>query len=300
VNTNILPVSFRDANPCGRDTLRRLNESERRMQRLLEMTREGILHLIAVKIKIAVIIGFALIADRVVTGNPNGPDSSNAVKSEISYGGETDFNNKYIWRGIIFDEGFVIQPDVWVSYRNFTLGAWGNIAMHDIHHSGRLNEIDLSLSYEYSLLRCDIENSFMYYNYPHQSDSPATGEFFFGIGYPVGEFKLITNFTFDVVEYPGAIFVENGIEFNTPLIKEISLTSSLNLGWASRKFNETYVGVSKTTMSMISVNLTLTCYPMDGLYLKPHIQLNKIIDKDLYVSLNRRSSLFGLLIGWEL
>jgi hypothetical protein len=251
------------------------------------------------RIKILVIVGFGLIAGQVVTGNPNDPDSSNAVESEITYGAETDFNNKYLWRGITYDDGFVIQPDVWVSYQNITFGVWSNIAMHDIHHSKNLNEIDLSLSYEYSLLKCDFENSLMYYNYQNQPDSPPTGEFYFGIGYSVGEFKCLSNFTIDVVEYPGAFFVEHGLEYEKQLTEEFSLASSLNLGWASRKFNETYAGVSKTTMNMIGANISLTYYPIARLYIKPHLQLNKIIDKNLYETLNKHSSEFGLLLGVE-
>jgi hypothetical protein len=252
------------------------------------------------KIKMIFIFNFILVASPFAAGNQNDPEQSKAEESEISYGAEMDFNDKYLWRGITYDDGFVLQPDVWISYRSFTFGIWGNVAAHGGRRSSKLNEVDLSLSYEYALLNLEIENSFMFYNYPNQSDSPPTGEFYFGIGYPIGDLKLVTNFSLDVVEYAGAFFSETGIEFNESLTKELSLNSSLILGWASRKFNEIYAGILKAAMNTISANIDFTYYPIAFLYLKPHVQVNQTIDKHLYGTLDKHSSVFGLLIGMEL
>ena len=251
------------------------------------------------KVQFIITVCILYFVDISADGNPNHLDSLNTVQSEISYGAEADACNKYIWRGIVYNEGFVIQPYGWVSYRNFTFGIWSNITLYDMHHSIKRNEIDLCLSYNTSLLKFDIESSFMYYIYPHQSDSPPTGEFYLGVDYPIGDFKIISNFNIDVIEYPGACFIESGVNFDKTLTKGLSLSASLSLGLGSGKFNETYLGISKTTLSMITGNLSLTYYPLTYLYIQPHVQVNRILDKDLYVYLDKYSDFFGLLIGIE-
>ncbi len=251
------------------------------------------------KIYVLNIFIFLLILNRIASGNPV-PDSTNAEDSKIYWGIETDLNDKYLWRGITYDKGFVIQPNIWISYRNVTFSVWNNIPAYSNSHLIRPNEIDLSLSYQYSFLNCDVENSIMIYHYPHQSDSPSTGEFYVGIGVPVGELKWVTNLTADIMKYPGAFFIDNGMEFEEIFTEKFNLTLSLNTGWASKKFNETYIGISKTTLNIISAKLSSTYYPTSCFYIQPHLQLNKIIDKDLYEVLNNHSHLFGLVIGIEL
>lgn len=248
---------------------------------------------------IIVIVSFLLVIWQSVKGSSDNLDSLDSVPSEFAYGFEPDFCNKYLWRGITYNEGFIMQPNIWLSYNDFTLAVWSNITLHDINDSIKRNEFDFSLSYSYSFMNLEIDNSFLYYIYPGQSDSPPTGELFFELSYPVGDFKLFTNFTIDVVEYLGAYYVEHGIEYENPLTSDLGISSSLSLGWASQKFNDTYVGVSKNTLSIISGNISLTYYPLDYLFIKPHMQLNKVVDKDLYPYLNKFSSHFGLAVGIE-
>ncbi len=248
---------------------------------------------------IIVIISSLFLICHSVKGSSDNLDSSDSVQPKVAYGFESVFCNKYLWRGITYNEGFIMQPNVWLSYNDFTLAVWSNITLHDINDSVKRNEFDFSLSYNYSIMNLEIDNSFLYYIYPGQADSPPTGEFCIGLGYPIGNLKLFTNFTIDVVEYSGAYYVEHGIQFENPLTPGFSISSSLSLGWASKKFNDTYIGVSKNTLSIISGNISLTYYPLDYLFIKPYMQLNKVVDKNLYPFLNKSSYYFGLAVGTE-
>jgi hypothetical protein len=251
------------------------------------------------KIQFIVTVCLLCIAGISVKGNPYQKDSLNTAKSEVSYGFEADACNKYIWRGLVYNNGFVVQPYGWLTYRDVTFGLWSNITLYDMNNSIKRNEVDLILSYNTSLLKFDIESSFMYYIYPHQSDSPPTGEFYLGVDYPFGDFKIISNFSIDVIKYPGACFAEAGVNYDKTLTKGLSLSSSLSLGLGSGKFNDTYVGISKTTLSMITGNLSLTYYPLTYIYFQPHVQVNKILDKNLYIYLEKYPVFYGLLIGIE-
>src|SRR5262245_60166899 len=55
------------------------------------------------------------------------PGSGKAPK--VTYGFETDFNSRYVWRGIAQSEGPVEQTTAWVSVSGFTFCAWGNMEL---------------------------------------------------------------------------------------------------------------------------------------------------------------------------
>jgi hypothetical protein len=229
--------------------------------------------------------------------------ASDSIKSDnksITYGFETDINSKYLWRGIDYNDGLVIQPNLWVSYRNFTAGLWGNLTAYDRHHSTKHHEIDLLLTYTYSIGRFEIDHTVMLYYYPGQEDSPPTGEFYTGIGYPIGDFTLFSNITVDFLTYAGALYFEHGIEYERVLSDRFTLSTSGLLGWASAKFNDTYIGLSKTTFNQLGINVDLT-YKLHGpFYVKPHFQMNRIIDKELVPFLGKYPWFCGVLIGIEI
>jgi hypothetical protein len=235
-----------------------------------------------------------------VNGQTNEDKSAKSDLSEMTYGMDVDFNNKYLWRGILYNEGLIVQPNFWISCNDFTVGLWSNVTLHDIRGMEKSNEAELSIVYTYSLLGLNIENSFMYYYYINEPGSPPTGECYIGLGCPVGEFNIFTNITFDVLEYRGAFFIEHGISFEKTLVPEISITSSVSLNWATNKFNETYVGVSKTAMNFVSGNLAFTYSPTDAFYISPHIQVNKFLDKIIIEYLGKSSSYFGLTLGVQM
>jgi hypothetical protein len=231
-----------------------------------------------------------------------GNDESDSLKistSDITYGAEIGLYKKYIWRGITYNNGFVAQPDVWISYYDFTFGIWSNQTIHDIHDGIKRNEYDFYLSYNYQFHDLEFEPSFAYYVYPSQEDSPPTGELILNVGYPVGDLKLTTNFTVDVLKYGGAYFVEPGISFEKYLLETLKFSSSITLGYASKKFNDTYVGISKATLGVASENIAFTYYVADNIYIKPHMQLNQLIHKDLYDYLGKHTNNIGIVIGME-
>ena len=61
-----------------------------------------------------------------------------------------DVNSAYVWRGITFNDGVVVQPSVDVAAGNFGLNVWGNLDADDYDDSldsGEFSEIDLTLTY---------------------------------------------------------------------------------------------------------------------------------------------------------
>jgi hypothetical protein len=61
-----------------------------------------------------------------------------------------DVNSAYVWRGITFNDGYVVQPSMDVAAGNFGFNVWGNLDGDDYDDSldsGEFSEIDLTLTY---------------------------------------------------------------------------------------------------------------------------------------------------------
>ena len=74
-------------------------------------------------------------------------DSLKESVSDIVYCAEIDLCSKYIFRGIVLNENFVIQPVLSASYKNFRAGVWSNIST--LSTAGKLivSEYDIYISH---------------------------------------------------------------------------------------------------------------------------------------------------------
>ena len=66
--------------------------------------------------------------------------SNDSLKIEPSIG--IDLATRYIWRGMMLDNAAQFQPWADLTYKHFSIGAWGSYAT-----DGRFAEVDLYLSY---------------------------------------------------------------------------------------------------------------------------------------------------------
>ena len=231
-------------------------------------------------------------------GQESVTDSGKIPDHPVSWGMDADINTKYIWRGMTVNDGLMVQPELWTSYRGFTAGVWGNLTAWDRFGAVKGHEIDLFLTYDYNLGKLEVNHSLMFYFYPTQENVPNTGEFYLGLGYPIGDFKLVSVATVDIVTYPGAIYVEHAIEYEKAWGDRFTLSTSAGLSWASGKFNAAYLGVDKTTINLATLNLDLTWVLWGPLYIKPHVQVNRFLNQDLATSAGASFPWFtGLMIG---
>jgi hypothetical protein len=222
--------------------------------------------------------------------------------SSISYGIENDFLNQYIWHGIIYNEGLILQPSVWISKDNISFSVWGNITSYDVNSAIKRNEIDFFVEYYNELENFELESSLGYYIYPKQEDSPPTAEANLKLLYNVFESKLYTNLTLDVLEYPGSFTGELGIIHEVNINDDLNLFLDINASVANKKFNETNIDsyYSHNSLNYLSFSLSSNYYFTDVLYIKPHFGYYHILNSALKEISGNHLLNFGLLIGTEL
>jgi len=220
--------------------------------------------------------------------------------SSISYGIETDFNTQYIWRGLSFNKGFIVQPSPWISFSNFTLSMWGNLPVNDIN-SADGNEIDFTAAYLYAFEDLSIEPSLNYYTYPDQEEAPSTAEGNLKAAYKIFESELYANLTLDILEYSGSFTSDFGIVHEISSNEKMNLVIDLNTGWGNKKFNQSYVNPDymEGYLNYLSISVSSNYYLTNGIYIKPHIEHYRILSLVLKEVSGSSLFNFGFLVGAE-
>jgi hypothetical protein len=233
------------------------------------------------------------------TAAPAQTDTTSGEDAVWSGGWELNAGDNYIWRGIPCYENLVIQPDVWVTYRDFTLEFWSTLTTSEKGISPRRHEIDFILTHTFELKGLILSNAFDYYHYIHQPGVPATGEWIGTIGVPIGAFNVTASVAVDVIEYAGAVHMEQGVSYETEIRPPVSLSTELKMGTGFGKFNEAYAGLARSAVNFASWEGRLTWSMENGLYFQPYLLLTKTLDNRLKDAFNSRNTGFGLTVGME-
>jgi hypothetical protein len=225
-------------------------------------------------------------------------DSIDNKSSKLSFGIDAGFSNKYMWRGMCYNQGLVFQPDAYISYDHFSLTTWNNWTIWDIN-SVNAHEVDLILTYSNSIFNFDIESSLNYYGFIDQDSVPNTAELLIGLSYPLDNFTLFTRFSVDILANGGAIYDELGVEYEKELSDKWTISGSLMTGIASKKFNENYLSIKKNAFNLVGANAILTYSPVNDFFIDAHFQFNHTLDQELIPSLNANSNYFEIIFRKE-
>lgn len=133
-----------------------------------------------------------------------------------------DVVSAYVWRGITFNDGLVVQPSLDVAKDGFGINVWGNLDVDDYDNtldSGEFSEVDLTMSYGFDLDPVAVSVGLIEYLFPNGGE--GTREVFLGLstelidGFSVGidgyyDFDEVDDYYIDV--YAGyAVELENGL-----------------------------------------------------------------------------------------
>jgi len=117
-----------------------------------------------------------------------------------------DFNSVYIWRGLTFNNGMVAQPSIDVTKGGFGFNVWGNYDIDDYDESlddGEFSEIDLTLSYGWTISEFDVALGYIEYIFPttDAGGAPGTREIYLSLGTDLpASFSLALDIYYDFDE----------------------------------------------------------------------------------------------------
>jgi hypothetical protein len=153
--------------------------------------------------------------------------------------------SKYVWRGIVTVDDYVLQPSVGLGIAGFHAGFWGNVDMTDINSGEgfdtewKFTEIDWTLGWGMSLPLVDLGLGFIYYTFP-QADGVDTTELYLS-----GQVNVLLNPS--LVIYQDLDLVKGGYwDFNVSHGFALGATNSLEvgagLGLGSKSYMDGYFG----------------------------------------------------------
>ena len=225
-----------------------------------------------------------------------GQEEEKSSSKSWTYGVESDFNSKYVWRSLAFSEGAVWQPSAFVGYAGLTFEIWSNFVLGKEPNRHQFNEIDYRLSYNYAIGDFTIAPAFTLYAYPNQDKvlSPATAEAEIQIAYAFGDFTLETTHFFDVKANTGGYVGEVGLQFEKEAGEGLTAAAAARLLFANAKFNSFYVkdGLAGGISSLV-LEAGLTYTFGGGFYVRPHLEFNSVLNSHLRaaIAVSERTSL---------
>jgi hypothetical protein len=160
-----------------------------------------------------------------------------------------DVNSAYVWRGLTFNDGVVIQPSIDVAAKNgLGINVWGNYDISDYNNSldeNEFSEIDLTVSYGFTVSKLDIAVGAIEYTFPAidpEGDGvgenfTATTELYVSLGMPiVGGLSAGLNIYYDIDALDAFSYANLSLSYAYNINDKLSLEAGASAGYAGEDF----------------------------------------------------------------
>jgi outer membrane scaffolding protein for murein synthesis (MipA/OmpV family) len=163
-----------------------------------------------------------------------------------------DINSAYVWRGITFNDGMVIQPSIDVAADNgLGINVWGNYDIGDYDGAvdeNAFSEIDLTVSYGFTVGDVDISAGAIHYAFPAVGDSNndgvgenfmATTELYLSVGMPiVGGLSAAADAYYDIDAIDAFSYATLGLSYAYDMTDKLNLEAGGSIAYAGDDFVE--------------------------------------------------------------
>ncbi len=203
-----------------------------------------------------------------------------------------------MWRGIVYNNGLVLQPEAYIGYKDFSLSLWSNTTLYDIDGI-TAHEIDYTIDYSHSFNKFDVETYLSYYQYIQQVGTPNTAEWFLKGSLPLGNFSVYSSLTIDVLEYAGASFLEVGLNYEKEFTEKLSLSAGCLTAFGSKKFNFNYLDIDKSAFNHVGGFIGLSYSLAENLSLDANFYQNFYVDSDVIQTIGSNSNAVELKLSFD-
>jgi hypothetical protein len=195
-------------------------------------------------------------------------------------GAEADLNSRFVWRGVAYSAGPVLQPSTWVSVYGFTANVLATLLVNDEPPRRRLVSVVPSLGYAYAWLRLTVEPGMTVY-FSHDDVTPETTvEASFNGSFRLGAFKLVSTNNVDVRSHRGAYFGTLGAKYETSS-ERWTIEGAVDVGGATAPFNEAYFQVATAAIGLAEASLQARYDISDVFYFALHTEASVLLAPSL-------------------
>lgn len=193
-----------------------------------------------------------------------------------------DVNSAYVWRGLTFNDGMVLQPSINVAAENgFSVNAWGNLDIDDYNgalNDGEFSEIDLTATYAFTLGPVDANVGIIEYTFPNGAES--TTEIFAGLSYALGHgFSLGSTVYYDCDQVDD-FYVTAELGYSYDLNEKTNLSLGGLISFAGSEFTEFYAGGTSSGFFNYALNASISYKVTDAFGIGANINFTESMDDD--------------------
>lgn len=149
-----------------------------------------------------------------------------------------DLNSAYVWRGITFNDGPVAQPSLDVTHGGFGFNVWGNFDIGDYDDTldaNNFSEIDLTLSYGFSISKLDIGVGLIEYLFP-TSLVQGTREIYLSLGMPIIAGLSVGLDTYYDVDETHGLYSSLSVGYAYDATDKLSIEAGASVAYATEEF----------------------------------------------------------------
>jgi hypothetical protein len=195
-----------------------------------------------------------------------------------------DANSAYVWRGLTFNDGFVLQPSMDVSHNGFAFNVWGNYDLNDYDElgieSGNFSEVDLTASYAFTLGSVDASVGIIHYLFPEAGADAATTEVFAGLSYDLGGGFAISTKMFYDFDQVDDFYITAGLGYTYSINDKTTLGLSGLISYAGEDFTEYYAGGTDSGFFNYQLTASMKYMVTDAFGVGANINFTDSMDDD--------------------
>ena len=165
--------------------------------------------------------------------------AGSAIGADATTG--VDVVSAYVWRGITFNDGVVLQPYVDVAAENgIAINVWGNYDIDDYDNTldeNDFSEVDLTVSYALPIEAVDITIGHIEYLFPTSEDSGSSEVFLSTYVSPIEGLSVGIDAYYDYDEVED-YYLSASIGYDAEFENGLGLGASASVGYAGEDFAE--------------------------------------------------------------
>ncbi|MBU0994600.1 MAG: MltA-interacting MipA family protein [Proteobacteria bacterium] len=190
-------------------------------------------------------------------------------------------NSAYVWRGITFNDGAVLQPSLDVTKGGFGMNVWGNYDLDDYDDTldnGQFSEIDLTLSYGFAIKSVDMSVGYIEYLFPNASPAlPAGREVFVTCGVePIKGLSLGLAVYYEIDEVED-IYASISAAYGYSISEALSVEIGVSAGYVGKDYSV----VGEAGMNDICASLSASYAVNEALGVTAGIYYADTLDEDV-------------------
>lgn len=203
--------------------------------------------------------------------------------------------NKYLWRGGVMTDGWVVQPSVTLGLGGFEISAWGNLDLDDVNdHQNNFSEIDYTAAYTVGVALVDLSAGALHYAFP-QHDCEATTELF--VSGSVGVLASPSLGIYRDIDEGDGTYVLFGVGHALP-IGTTALDLAASLGWGDEKHNAYNYGAPTAGPADAGLMLSMDIAVTPLLTLRPTLGYTTLLTTELRdAAAEPDNILFGVVLA---